>query len=262
MKIFEHGFTGFHNLLLDKVMPELSPNAWKVLCFIIRQTVGWHRNHKKLRYGRIMRGTGIKSRTTVSTALSELQGYGIVIQTKAPNEPADYSLNLEFEVAEEGGSTEDGSTEDGSTESGLHVKEIHSEKKSVSKTQAPDWASDLALGFFNWLSSRNKISSAHAHITEPEQVEALVQEWQSVLHACVRNRNVTEAEIKLLFAELAREGSRMHSFWIGKGNFLTVSKLNRKSRDGRYFVHMLLDQARAQKAERGGDVDDLFDSMR
>ena len=35
------GWTMFNNYILDHIMPDLSPNAWKVLCVAIRRTIGW-----------------------------------------------------------------------------------------------------------------------------------------------------------------------------------------------------------------------------
>jgi hypothetical protein len=31
-------FTAIHNYVFDVIMPSLPPNAWKVLCFVIRKT--------------------------------------------------------------------------------------------------------------------------------------------------------------------------------------------------------------------------------
>jgi hypothetical protein len=43
-------YTEFYNVLLDEVMPTLSPAAWKVLSCILRQTVGWHRDEWPISY--------------------------------------------------------------------------------------------------------------------------------------------------------------------------------------------------------------------
>lgn len=67
-------YISMHRILFDVVMPILSPNAWKVLCFIVRKTVGWHKEFDVISYSQIQVGTGIKSPNAVSLALHELQG--------------------------------------------------------------------------------------------------------------------------------------------------------------------------------------------
>ena len=39
-------FTAFPNVLLDQVMPSLRDTEWRLLCVIVRQTVGWNRDGK------------------------------------------------------------------------------------------------------------------------------------------------------------------------------------------------------------------------
>jgi hypothetical protein len=41
MKPFNPQTTTFTNIMLDKIMPKVSPNAWKILCFAMRKTAGW-----------------------------------------------------------------------------------------------------------------------------------------------------------------------------------------------------------------------------
>jgi hypothetical protein len=65
-------FTKFHNVLLDVVMPELPPNAWKILSLVVRRTAGWGKDDEWLSYSQIKQGTGIKSDATVSANLAVL----------------------------------------------------------------------------------------------------------------------------------------------------------------------------------------------
>jgi phage replication O-like protein O len=102
------GYTVFDNIILDYIMPELSPAAWKVLCYIIRKTIGWHQESDKLSYSRIMAGTGIKSRPTISKVLGELEEHGFVVVTRPETgdfETANsYQLNTSLELEIDGGS--------------------------------------------------------------------------------------------------------------------------------------------------------------
>jgi hypothetical protein len=107
-------YTIFDNVILDEIMPRLSPNAWKVLCFVIRKTKGFHKDEEALSYAAIMKGTGIKSKSTLSAALKELlpdeqTGFVGLLLGTAHGENGRYAtpsyrLNPGFEV--EVGSTE------------------------------------------------------------------------------------------------------------------------------------------------------------
>ena len=62
-------FTCINNLLIDKTMPTLPANAWKILTFIIRRTVGLHKDSEARIKEQIKTGTGIRSDSTVCKML-------------------------------------------------------------------------------------------------------------------------------------------------------------------------------------------------
>lgn len=96
----EKGYTKINNDLLDYVMPKLSPNAWKILCFIIRKTKGWHKEEDHLSISQIINETGIKNRTTVSKALKDLEKEHL-INIYRPDDKVtsnSYSLNIDVEI--------------------------------------------------------------------------------------------------------------------------------------------------------------------
>lgn len=92
----DNGYTQFHNYVIDEIMPTLGPNAWKVLCLIIRKTRGWHKDEDAISYSQIMSGTGIKNRTTVSAALDELTTRGYVIANARGRRASTYRLNQDY----------------------------------------------------------------------------------------------------------------------------------------------------------------------
>ncbi len=95
-------FTVFNNAVLDHMMPQLAPTSWMVLCYIIRKTIGWHKESDELSLNNIVDGTSIKSKTTVIKALDDLVSRGWVMVTERPNDhvtPNTYALNLDLEVS-------------------------------------------------------------------------------------------------------------------------------------------------------------------
>ncbi len=95
-------FTVIDNFILDYIMPNVSPTEWKVLCFIIRKTVGWQKAEDKLSISQIKEGTGINSRTTISNAVSNLEkaGYILVHRPADQKTPNTYSLNSDYELVQ------------------------------------------------------------------------------------------------------------------------------------------------------------------
>ena len=84
-------FTKFSNDLIKHVMPTVSPNAWKILTVIWRQTEGWVEDKKtgkrkqwdEISYSQFMERTGIGSTSTISRALKELIEGGYISRGEA-----------------------------------------------------------------------------------------------------------------------------------------------------------------------------------
>lgn len=92
-------FVQVHNYLFDEIMPALPPNAWKVLCFIIRKTRGWNKTADQISYTQIVKGTGIKGSATVSAALKTLVSERYILATHGDKwEAVTYQLNTQFEA--------------------------------------------------------------------------------------------------------------------------------------------------------------------
>jgi len=98
-------FTQVDNLFFDVVMRQVSANQFKVLCCILRHTIGWQKDKDFISYSRIMAETGIKSRATISKCLKGLLSSGHIL--RFPNGKYDklgtplysYSINDEYEVS-------------------------------------------------------------------------------------------------------------------------------------------------------------------
>lgn len=101
-------FTKIHNYVFDSLMPVLSPNAFKALMFIIRNTRGMTDEHgnrvkiARLSYPTIKTGTGIKHNTTLSDALKELKFFDLItVEVGKDYEANSYAINEEHEAKSE-----------------------------------------------------------------------------------------------------------------------------------------------------------------
>ena len=94
----EKEFTLVHNFLFDHIMPNVKPNAWKVLCLILRKTRGWNKLADQISFSQILKGTGISSHETVSNALKQLieEKYIIAIKSEDQWEATTYALNENY----------------------------------------------------------------------------------------------------------------------------------------------------------------------
>jgi hypothetical protein len=78
-------------------MPDLSPNAWKILCLIIRRTVGWNRKSREISYNEIREGTGIRHGSTIKKSVNELTDRGLIsVETGEDWDKNRYYLDLSF----------------------------------------------------------------------------------------------------------------------------------------------------------------------
>lgn len=73
----EKGFTQIAHYWIDKVMPRVSGAQWKVVCAVLRHTMGWSREEAEMTYDLFMDMTGTK-RQAVSMAVEHLLKLGVV----------------------------------------------------------------------------------------------------------------------------------------------------------------------------------------
>lgn len=101
---FQKGFFVIHNAVFDVMMPNLSANGFKVLCVAIRQTLGWNKERDVISYSQFQKRAGIKSRATVSRAISENleKGYLVRIERRESTNLGKpsffYMLNTDLEI--------------------------------------------------------------------------------------------------------------------------------------------------------------------
>ena len=125
----QNGWTVFDNVIIDHIMPTLTPNGWKCLTLIIRKTIGWHKEADELSFSQIKAGTGIKHSQTIIDALGHLEEKGILNVSRFDDQWRSniYSLNLDLEI-EVASSAEN---EPGSSAENEHTKETVNKKKQT-----------------------------------------------------------------------------------------------------------------------------------
>lgn len=90
-------YTMMDNYLFDHIMPVVKPNAWKILCLIIRKTKGWHKVSDQISFSQIKAGTGISSDETVSNALKQLVSKRYILAKKGGQwDATEYEINANF----------------------------------------------------------------------------------------------------------------------------------------------------------------------
>lgn len=90
-------YTMMDNYLFDHIMPIIKPNAWKILCLIIRKTRGWHKAADKISFSQIKALTGISSDETVNNALKQLVGDGYILAKKGGQwDATEYAINTNY----------------------------------------------------------------------------------------------------------------------------------------------------------------------
>ena len=111
IKPFEIPWTPVHNYVFDEIMPKLSPNAWKVLCVAMRQTLGWagngpggRREWDTISYSQFMKKAGIGGRATVMRALKDCLKAGYLVRRRVGKHQGTdkpiyaYALNTDYSI--------------------------------------------------------------------------------------------------------------------------------------------------------------------
>ncbi|MDD4883061.1 hypothetical protein [Sulfuricurvum sp.] len=75
------------NDLVDKLLPQMSPNALKCYLVIVRSTLGWGKEFDAISASKFMEKTGIKKSDTVWVALGELKTLGLIEDVSVPGKP-------------------------------------------------------------------------------------------------------------------------------------------------------------------------------
>lgn len=91
------GYTSFPNAAIDHIMPNCKPNTWKLLCAIIRKTIGWHKRRDIISFSQLQDITGMISRETLLVALDDAVKEGYIIKIPYEN-TFKYEINKQYEI--------------------------------------------------------------------------------------------------------------------------------------------------------------------
>jgi len=94
MRLLIPNSTQVPNFLLDKLLPVVGFGEWKVISFVCRKTLGWHKREDRISLSQFELGTGL-SRPSVVKILTKLVETGLLLKTS--NTVGNiYALNLEY----------------------------------------------------------------------------------------------------------------------------------------------------------------------
>jgi DnaD/phage-associated family protein len=120
IKPFERvgGHTVFENDILDYVMPLCKPNTWKVVCAVLRKTIGWEdkksptgrKEEDRISFSQFQLLTGISSRETMADAIEDALTMEIITR-RAVGNTFMYQLNRDYVLEISTETVPDNSTE-------------------------------------------------------------------------------------------------------------------------------------------------------
>jgi len=99
----QDGFTIVHNCVFDNIMPICKPNTWKIVCAVIRKTIGWssintssgRKEKDVISTSQLQILTGIKQRSTIIDAVQDALESGYIIRVPK-SDSYEYMLNRKF----------------------------------------------------------------------------------------------------------------------------------------------------------------------
>lgn len=89
--------TQFPNILLDAILPLCSPAVWKLLCVIVRQTYGWHKNFDNISLSQLEKKTGLSDRG-IRNSIETLKSAGLLIRGKANEHGWSYKIDVNCDL--------------------------------------------------------------------------------------------------------------------------------------------------------------------
>lgn len=117
-------------LVDDEIIANLNANALKCYLVVVRKTVGWQKEWDYIPTTQLMKLTGIKKKTTVYSAMNQLEELGLIESEKETGKTTRYSLKVvpEKVVTKKGTSAEEGNEVVPKKDTGTSTKKGHPSK--------------------------------------------------------------------------------------------------------------------------------------
>ena len=202
----EGHFTQVYDPIFDHVMPILTDTEWKVFCYILRCTKGWQKECAEITYRKFLRGTGIRSYTTLQKALDSLEAKGLIIahRGKIQSQATTYEFNTYVELELETFTTKSVArrgflaTQDVTTKESLATENVTSntiESVAIAATKT------VAHTISNSNNHNNQhAASQHARDQNPNSDQNSQQEhsdgWQLIYRAVMEACGITDNQIQ------------------------------------------------------------------
>jgi len=170
------------NDLVDKLLPQMSPNALKCYLVIVRSTLGWGKEFDAISASKFMEKTGIKKSDTVWVALGELKTLGLIEDVSVPGKPTLFRVIThpnQRDTPKNGSPPQNGVTptpKKGTTlNRGTQKKEEERNKKNNSSSSSPPKMENATVVFDAYSILPEEIEGLPRSVVI-EEVEAIAKE--------------------------------------------------------------------------------------
>ena len=104
---FKEQYTPVKDEIFDYILPNVTLSEWAVLSLMIRKMPGWGKESDRISYSQFIKGTPIKSESTLSKALEGLADKGLILRHQSDrrfsvtyelNSTVEYTITLDKQV--------------------------------------------------------------------------------------------------------------------------------------------------------------------
>jgi replication protein O len=186
-RIVQPNYTQIPNIIFDHWMNHLDSSTFKLLLFICRKTLGWHKNKDCLSLKKLEEGTHL-SKTTITRCIRELESFGLIKKELHKNkygdqDPNTYELIINEEVVQNLDNPVQNLDNGGSPEfrQGV-VQNLDTQKKDIQKK---DKSNDLSIAHGTYVKFTEEQYASLCNTNGKEKTDEIIQ---SINDHCVNNR--------------------------------------------------------------------------
>jgi hypothetical protein len=100
-KLLMPNTTQIPNVMLDVIMPAVSPGTWKIISCVARQTYGWQKRWDAISISTVQKKTGLSNRFVIDT-MEEMREAGLLLRREGERKEFgyEYSLNTDCDMVQ------------------------------------------------------------------------------------------------------------------------------------------------------------------